>query len=86
MAKVSDEMLMAYADGELALTERSEVETAIVSNPDLRSRLSVFERTKNELSGLYDEPMKRPVPDRLVDAVFGVLMGPALGWNDHVRA
>ena len=59
----------------LRLAERSEVETAIVSNPDLRSRLSVFERTKNELSGLYDEPMKRPVPDRLVDAVFGVSDG-----------
>jgi len=72
MAEFSDEMLMAYADGELAPAERREVEAAIVANPELRSRLSIFERTKDELSILFDEPMRRPLPDRLVDAVFGV--------------
>ena len=72
MDRVSDELLMAYADGELAPDERSRIEAEIELDKDLRARLSIFERTKTELPSLFDEPMRRPVPDRLVDAAFGI--------------
>ena len=75
MDKISDETLMAYADDELTPAERGEVEAAIAASPELRSRLLVFERTKSGLSGLYNEPMRRPVPDRLIDAALGVAGG-----------
>lgn len=71
MADPDDEKLMAFADGELAPAERIEVEAAINASPELRSRLEVFLRTKDQLAGLYNAPLQRPSPDHLIDLVLG---------------
>jgi len=70
MSKITDEILMAYVDGELTPSEQKEVEAAMKSDPTIESRMAVFSETHEILSGLYDEPMHRPVPDRLIDSIL----------------
>ncbi|MGI9422650.1 MAG: zf-HC2 domain-containing protein [Hyphomicrobiaceae bacterium] len=75
MGEISDKTLMAYADGELSPAECDEVEAALATDPELKIRLSIFERTRHQLSGLYDAPLRRPVPDHLIDVVLGSRTG-----------
>lgn len=65
MAKVTDEMLMAYADGALSALARAKIEAVIQSDPDVRRRLDVFCATGAPLSKLYAGPMLEPVPEHL---------------------
>ncbi|MEQ1577492.1 MAG: hypothetical protein ABL894_07555 [Hyphomicrobium sp.] len=71
MSKISDEMLMAYSDGELSFTDRLRVEAYVARDPSGALRLAAFTATGKELSGLFDRPMREPVPQRLIDAVMG---------------
>jgi len=43
---VTDEMLMAYADGELTQAGRESVERALAEDPALKERLDIFSRTR----------------------------------------
>lgn len=74
---LSDETLMAYADGELAPGERAEIEAALQVDPDLARRLAVFTETKEQIAGLFDAPLQGPVPDALLDVVLREGAGPA---------
>lgn len=69
MSGISDEMLMAYVDGELDDSARTAVETYLASVPEGVERLRVFEETGRGLSSLFDQPMREPVPQRLLDVV-----------------
>ncbi len=62
MAKVTDEMLMAYADGALSDLARAKIEAVLRSDPDACRRLEVFRETGAPLSKLY---ALEPVPERL---------------------
>ncbi len=79
MTDVSDEMLMAYADGELEAHDRTRVEAYLEQSADGRHRLAVFTATGRRLAGLFDQPIREPVPQRLIDAVMG-----ARPQNGHV--
>ncbi len=71
MAKVTDEMLMAYADGALNALARAKVEAVLQGDPEARRRLEFFRETgKAALSKLYDRPMTEPVPERLKEFVL----------------
>ncbi len=70
MAKVTDEMLMAYADGALSALARAKIEAALQSDPDVCRRLEVFRETGAPLSKLYARPMLEPVPERLRNFVL----------------
>ena len=70
MSKITDEILMAYVDDELTSTERRQVEAAMKSDPTIESRIAVFSETEGLLSGVYDEPMHRPIPDKLIDTIM----------------
>lgn len=70
MAKVPDEMLMAYADGALAPSVRAKVEAALKSDPEARALLEAFRATGAPLSKLYSQPMLEPVPEKLRDFVL----------------
>ena len=50
-AALTDETLMAFADGELQGDERQRVEEALEQDASLRARLQVFERTGRRSSG-----------------------------------
>lgn len=68
MSRISDEMLMAYVDGEISGEERARVEAYLSSSPEAWSRLEVFAKTGRDLSGLFDDIFYAEVPQRLVDA------------------
>lgn len=69
MHEISDELLMAYVDGELSPAEARRVEQALMVDPSLRARLQPFVVTKQELARLFNEPMNAPVPAHLVKAI-----------------
>jgi hypothetical protein len=71
VAQLTDEMLMAYADGALNALMRAKVETALKSDLEARRRLEAFSATGHRLSTLYGKPMAEPVPAYLRDFVLG---------------
>lgn len=72
MRDISDEMLMAYVDGELGEEDRRSVEMHIGEHPGAASRLAVFQSTGRVLGELFGAPIQDAVPQRLYDAATGV--------------
>lgn len=70
---ISDEMLMAYADGELdgaeRAADRAKIEAAISSDPELARRVDNHRALRRKLSAAFDPVLDEPVPDRLIAAV-----------------
>ncbi len=86
MCDLSDETLMAYADGALGASEHARVQAMLVDRPELRERVAVFMATGKLLAEQFDRPMHEPVPRHLVDlvldgksAVRGASVGMATG-------
>lgn len=70
MGDVSDETLMAFADGELPPAERIHIESALARDPGLRARLEIFEATGRRLSVAFSDRLNEPLPQRLIDGVM----------------
>lgn len=70
MALLSDETLMAYADGELDAAAIARVEAVLARDPEARERLEIFAATGAPLKELYSKPMEEPVPPHLVALVL----------------
>ena len=70
MNPISDEVLMAYADGELSLDERRHIEQRLKLEPALRARLAPFVATREQIANAFDHTLDEPVPQRLLDAVL----------------
>ncbi len=70
MAELTDEVLMAYADGELDGEARARVEAILQRDASCRRRLEIFRATGEALARLYQQPMFEPVPSHLVDFVL----------------
>jgi hypothetical protein len=89
--EMSDEMLMAYADGELDAADCKLVEAYLAANPAGVQRLQAFTRTGRGLGELYAAPMNEPVPSRLIDAVmttspFSKRSTAPAGFADRLRS
>ena len=67
--KFSDEMLMAYADGELDLVARAEIEAAMARDPKVAEAVERHRALAAKLRPAYDAVLKEPVPDRLAELV-----------------
>jgi len=69
---ISDDVLMAYADGEFDkpefASERSAVEMAIAGDPELARRVERFRSLRGDLASLYAQVLEAPVPERLLNA------------------
>ena len=65
MTHLSDETLMAYADGQLKPAEMARLERLLASDPGLRARLEVFRTTGRDLASLFDDHLNAPLPLRL---------------------
>lgn len=65
MATVTENMLMAYVDGELDAIDRAHVEEAVASDPRLKEELAKHLRLKAQLDNHYDPILERDVPERL---------------------
>lgn len=70
MSEISDEMLMAYADGALDEKARRLVDGYLASSPEARTRLQPFLVTGEMLAREFAPLLERPVPDALVATVL----------------
>jgi anti-sigma factor RsiW len=73
---ISDEDLMAYADGELDTKTRAQVEEAMAADPQIARRVAEHKALRHRLRSSYDKVLDEPVPDRLVAAARGRASSP----------
>jgi hypothetical protein len=66
MKSISDEMIMAYVDGELTPEQATAVELALKNDPMLRKTVVLFSDTTAMLDGVYDAPLHENVPESLL--------------------
>ncbi|MCS0598955.1 anti-sigma factor family protein [Massilia agri] len=60
-----DEILMAYADGELAPAERAAVEEAMRSDPEVAAAVARHQNLRGDVFGAFAGILAEPVPERL---------------------
>jgi hypothetical protein len=72
---ITDEMLMAYADGELDQSERANVDSYLAQSSEGAGRLAVFAATGRDLASIFEQPMLEAVPQRLLDAIAAPVAG-----------
>jgi hypothetical protein len=65
---ISDEVLMAYADGELDAAARNAVESAMRADPQLEKRVAQHRALRERLQAAYSAELLQEVPERLVAA------------------
>ncbi len=63
--EVSEEVLTAYADGQLDGAKRSDVERALAANPQLAARLQRYRALQQRLRGTYDGVLAEPLPEHM---------------------
>ena len=61
----SDDILMAYADGELEPETRGELERAMVGDASLRDRVAALQAQRERLKAAYAPVLDEAMPDRL---------------------
>jgi hypothetical protein len=76
---VSDETLMAYADGEVDEATRAIIEAAMRENPEVRRRIAEHRALREAMQGAFSAVLDEPVPQRLIDAARGPTAAPAGG-------
>jgi hypothetical protein len=69
MSEITDEMLMAFADGQLAAADRRRVADYIATRPEARARVEMFKKTSAELGTLFNVALVEPVPAKLLAAI-----------------
>lgn len=65
---ISDETLMAFADGELDGAERAAIEAAMRENPEIERRIARHRALKERIRLAYSAELAEPVPERLLAA------------------
>jgi hypothetical protein len=73
---ISDEILMAYADGELDAATRASVEAAMQEDPEIRKRVARHRALRETMRGAFSAVLDEPVPDRLIEAARGQSTAP----------
>ena len=64
----SDEILMAYADGEADADTRRQVEAAMALDPSIAERIAKHRGLRADLGAAFDGVLDEPMPSRLLDA------------------
>ena len=64
----SDEVLMAYADGELDSEMREQIEDAMTKDPDIARRIASHKALREAMRSSFDPVLQEPVPERLTAA------------------
>jgi hypothetical protein len=62
---ITDEDLMAYADGELPPAEAKRIESAMAEDTALAARVARFRRVRRALRTAYDSVVSEPIPEHL---------------------
>ena len=68
---ISDEILMAYADGELDAASRASVEAAMQEDPQIGKRVARHRALRETMQGAFAGVLNEPVPERLIAAARG---------------
>jgi hypothetical protein len=68
---ISNETLMAYADGELDASARAAVEAAICADPEIARRVAQYRDQREKLRAAYEAELADPVPERLLAVLRG---------------
>ena len=82
MKKISDEMIMAYVDGELDQAQAASVGQALAEDPELARRAEIFSESAAALR-VFDAPLDEEVPEQLLATVREV---PAGSWSSRLSA
>jgi len=77
--KVPDEMLMAYADGELDAAERAQVEAAMAADPQLARRVAAHQALRSTLAAGFGKVLEEPIPERLTSLARSAAAAPPKG-------
>lgn len=72
---VSDETLMAFADGEADAATRAMVEAAMSDDPEVRRRVAQHQALREAVKGAFAAVIDEPVPQRLIAAARGAPAG-----------
>jgi hypothetical protein len=67
--ELPDELLMAYADGELEVAEHARVAAAVAADPELARRVAAHRALRSTLAASYSKVLEEPVPERLASLV-----------------
>jgi hypothetical protein len=67
--KYTDEMLMAYADGELDADTRAAIEAAAETDPQVAEAIARHREIRTRVKQAFDPVLREPIPGRLQDAV-----------------
>ena len=73
---ISDETLMAYADGELDAAAREAVESAMREDPQIEQRVTQHRALRQRVQAAYAADLTEDVPERLLMAAKGVARDP----------
>src|SRR5258708_2838959 len=68
---ISDETLMAYADGELDAAARAAVESDMREDPQIETRVAAHRTLRRKVQAAYSAELSEDVPERLLTAVRG---------------
>jgi hypothetical protein len=85
MTKLTDEILMYYADGLLSVSEVERVEKLLADDPELRMRVEIFRATGRRLARALEEDDGVPASQKLQDFVLGLGVRAAARRRNLVR-
>jgi hypothetical protein len=68
---ISDETLMAYADGELDAAARAAVESAMREDPQIEKRVAAHRTLRRKVQAAYSTELSEGIPERLLTAARG---------------
>jgi anti-sigma factor RsiW len=71
MSRHSDDLLVAYLDGEVGPAQQREIEAWLDSDPAARNKLAALAQSADLLRQAYDEVLREPLPGRLLAAARG---------------
>jgi len=74
--KITDTILAAFVDGELAAPEQAAVEAAARLDPDVAERLERHRRVKDRMADAFAGTLKEAVPDRLIATIISASAAP----------
>lgn len=63
---ITEEILIAYVDGELDTAAREEVEAAIAADPDIARRVARHQELRSSLRSAFDDVLDETVPEQLI--------------------
>jgi hypothetical protein len=70
VVNINDELLVAYADGELDAAQAARVERAVSTDPRLQARLAALTRAGELTREVFEAKGHDPVPSALIEAIM----------------